>query len=128
MSRGILVVEDEPDLRSSVADILRQAGYDVEEAADGVEALALLASRPVEAVLMDLRMPRCDGLAVLDALVDPPPVLIVSAHHLDQDDRARLGAKVVDVLKKPVPPQELLERLSAALAAQSARTMSDGGR
>ena len=59
----VLVVEDEPDVRGSVADILRGAGYDVEEACDGIEALDMLAHNRVGAVLLDVRMPRCDGIA-----------------------------------------------------------------
>ena len=125
MSPDVLVVEDEPDLRSSVAEILRHAGYEVQEAGDGVEALALLASRPIRAVLLDLRMPRCSGTALLDALVDPPPVLVVSAHHLEESERARLGPKVVAVLKKPVPPAQLLERVAAVLQAEPARARGE---
>jgi two-component system, chemotaxis family, chemotaxis protein CheY len=117
----VLVVEGEPDLRGSVAEILRGAGYEVREAGDGIEALAVLATQLVGVVLLDLRMPRCDGMALLDALVDPPPVLVVSAHHLGEPDRARLGPKVVAVLKKPVPPAQLLERVGAVLEAESAR-------
>jgi two-component system, OmpR family, response regulator PrrA len=115
VSTDVLVVEDEPDIRSSEADILRQAGYEVEEAADGVEALALLATRRVGAVLLDIRMPRCNGVAVVDALVDPPPIVVVSAHQLEESDLARMGHKVVAVLKKPVPPAQLLDRVAAAL-------------
>lgn len=124
MSADVLVVEDEPDLRSSVAEILRRAGYEVEEAADGVEALALLATRSVGAMLLDLRMPRCGGMAVLDALVDPPPVVVVSAHDLEEAERVRLRSKVMAVLKKPVPPAELLEWVAAALGAEPAPARS----
>ncbi len=113
MRTDILIVEDEPDVRSSLADILRQAGYQVEEAGDGVEALAVLATHKVGAVLLDLRMPRCNGVEVVDALVDPPPIVVVSAHQLTDSDRARMGRKVVAVLKKPVPPAQLLDRLAA---------------
>ena len=111
----VLVVEDEPDVRGSVVDILRGAGYGVEEACDGLEALDILARHPVGAVLLDLRMPRCDGIAVIDALDDPPPIVVVSAHNLSDDERKRVGSKVMAVLSKPVPPRQLLERVAAAL-------------
>jgi DNA-binding response OmpR family regulator len=111
----VLVVEDEPDVRSSVAEILRGAGYRVAEAADGGEALAVLSSEEVGAVLLDLRMPRMDGMTLLERVQDPPPVIIVSAHSPDDGERARLGRKVVDVLKKPVHPDVLLDRLGRAL-------------
>jgi len=111
----VLVVEDEPDVRASVADILRGAGYRVAEAADGKEALAVLSSEEVGAVLLDLRMPRMDGITLVDTLTDPPPILVVSSHSPDDAERAKLGAKVVDVLKKPVHPDVLLDRLGRVL-------------
>lgn len=112
MSPGVLVVDDEPDVRSSVADILRDAGYDVEEACDGDEALDILSRRRVDAMLLDLVMPRRDGIGVMEALVDPPPVLVISAHRLDGPVRSKLADKVVDFLEKPVRPQVLLAHLA----------------
>ena len=117
----VLVVEDEPDVRSSVADILRDAGYQVAEAADGAEALDVLARERVGAVLLDLRMPRIDGVTLVDKLDDPPPILVVSARSPDDGERARLGRKVVAVLRKPVHPAVLLERLDSVLGGR------DGG-
>lgn len=111
----VLVVDDEPDVRSSVAEILRGAGYRVAEAADGNEALAVLSSETVGAVLLDLRMPRMDGMTLVERLEDPPPILVVSSHSPDDGERARLGRKVVAVLKKPVHPDVLLDRLGRAL-------------
>ena len=116
----VLVVDDEPDVRTSVADILRDAGYEVEEAADGDEALAVLARGEVSAMLLDLVMPRCDGIAVMDALPDPPPVLVISAHRIDASARNKLGPKVVDFLEKPVPPRELLARVASLVGTRSA--------
>ena len=117
---AVLVVDDEADVRTSVADILRDAGYEVEEAADGNEALAVLARGEVAAMLLDLVMPRCDGIAVMDALRDPPPVLVISAHHIDVLARQKLEGKVVDFLEKPVPPRELLARVAELVGKRSA--------
>ena len=116
----VLVVEDQPDVRGSVADILRGEGYDVEEACDGIEALDILARHPVGAILLDLRMPRCDGIAVVEALADPPPIVIVSAHGLADDELKRIGSKVVGILRKPVPPRQLLERVGSLLRGEGA--------
>ncbi len=115
----VLVVDDEPDVRSSVADILRQAGYRVQEAADGNEALDVLARERVGAVLLDMVMPRCDGMAVMDALDDPPPVVVVSARRVEAAARTKLGAKVVDYLEKPVRPEVLLGRVATIVGARS---------
>ena len=117
----VLVVEDEPDVRSSVADILRDAGYRVAEAADGVEAMAVLSSEEIGAVLLDLRMPRLDGISLVDRLVDPPPIVVVSARSPDDGERARMGGKVVAVLKKPVHPDVLLEQLDGVLGGRDGR-------
>lgn len=111
----VLVVDDEPDVRTSVADILRDAGYEVEEAADGEEALAVLRRHPVGAMVLDLVMPRRDGMSLMAALDHPPPTLVVSAHRPDPDKLRLLGAKVAAVLEKPVPPRQLIDRVAALL-------------
>jgi len=111
----VLVVDDDEDVRSSMADILRQAGYGVREAGSGLEALDVLSSGPVRALLLDLRMPRGDGYAVLEALENPPPVVIVSAYQVDEDEQARLVPEVAAVLKKPVPPAILLDRMATVV-------------
>lgn len=115
----VLVVDDDADVRTSVAEILRQAGYEVEEAGDGAEALVVLSSQHIGAVLLDLRMPRMDGYTMMNALDHPPPILIVSAHHVAEVDRARLVPEVVAVLKKPVAPAKLLDQVAWALAGGS---------
>ncbi len=112
----VLVVDDDSDVRSSLAEILRQAGYEVAEAMDGSEALEVLARERVGAMLLDLGMPVLDGFSVMESLEDPPPIVIVSAQYMAQADRARLVPQVVAVLKKPVPPPELLDLVASVLA------------
>jgi CheY-like chemotaxis protein len=111
----ILVVDDELDIRTSSAEILRGVGYRVEEAGDGREALELLADHPVGAMVLDIRMPKLDGLAVVAALADPPPIVLVSAHTLDEADRKQVEGKVAAFLRKPVPPARLIEQVQLAL-------------
>jgi len=53
-------------------------------------------------------MPGRDGFSVLDALENPPPVVVISAHALEQEVRARVGSKVVNYLQKPVSPHKLV--------------------
>jgi CheY-like chemotaxis protein len=104
----VLVVDDDDAVRSSLADILRVSGFSVEVAEDGDVALTLLDELDVGVVLLDLRMPRRDGFSVLDALDDPPPIVLISAFALDSDVRERVGAKVTAFLQKPVLPHRLL--------------------
>jgi CheY-like chemotaxis protein len=119
MSNGarVLVVDDDNAIRSSVAEILRSAGYEVDEAEDGEVALQRLAEQPAVVVVLDVRMPRRDGISVLDALEPPPPppeVLLVSAYDLDHETQSRLGPKVCRYMRKPVSPISLLEAVSQA--------------
>ena len=117
----VLVVDDDGALRSSEAHILRNAGYTIAEAEDGDAALRLLGELDVGMVLLDLRMPRRDGLSVLEALTTPHLVVLVSAYALDEATLARVDAKIVTYLEKPVPPRRLLETVGTTLGRLPAR-------
>lgn len=114
-SVDVLVVDDDSGVRSTCAAILRGAGYVVAEAEDGLEALHLLHDLEVGMVLLDIRMPRMDGIALLEALDQHPPVVICSAFSLDETARRRVGAKVTSELQKPVEPSRLLSVVAATL-------------
>jgi two-component system, chemotaxis family, chemotaxis protein CheY len=114
----ILVVEDNESLRQSTADILQAHGYSVIEAVDGIEGLQILQGTNVDILLLDLALPRLDGIGVLEALDDVPVVIIVSAfEYYDKATmRDRFGSKVFAFLQKPVRPQRLLEVVAKALS------------
>lgn len=107
-SVDVLVVDDDEAVRSSLADVLRVSGFSVEVAEDGDVALTLLGQLEARLVLLDLRMPRCGGIAVLEALDNPPPIVLMSAFVLGEEERSRLGGKVKQFLQKPVSPHRLL--------------------
>ena len=111
----VLVVDDDEDVRSTWAAILRSAGYSVVEAEDGDVALRVLEGLTVGMILLDQRMPRRDGRAVLRALPAPQLVVMVSAYSLDDVDTAAGGAEVVTYLEKPVPPPRLLQTVATTL-------------
>lgn len=113
-SVDVLVVDDEESLRSSVGDILREAGYSVLEARDGEAAFDVLQTEHVAVVLLDQRMPRCSGTELLRRLAEPPAVILMSAYRVSQEDRALMRDKVFSVLLKPVAPRQLLEVVAAA--------------
>ncbi len=117
----VLVVDDEPDIRSMVAAVLRSAGFSVAEAEDGDIAMAMLRTRHYRMVLLDMRMPKADGASLIDAVGEMPPVVVHSAYALDDDQRRRLGSRVVGYVHKPVPPLKLLEAVEEALGAGSGR-------
>jgi CheY-like chemotaxis protein len=112
----VLVVDDDFGVRTTVSEILRRAGYEVLEVGDGQAAVDVLRRERVGLVLLDIRMPVLDGIGVLDALDEPPTVLLVSAFSVDPETRARVGAKVYRYLRKPVAPRHLLEVVAEAAA------------
>jgi two-component system NtrC family response regulator len=130
----ILIVDDDAALRESMAETLADLGHVPVEAEDGGHALDALAERPIDAVLLDLRMPGMDGLEVLArirARPNPPPVAILTAVATAANtiEAMRLGA--VDHLTKPVGRADLsalLGRLlpGAALAAPASAAAQPG--
>jgi two-component system response regulator MprA len=118
MSRRVLLAEDDEQVRRSVERALRLEGYTVLTAADGQEALdAVAASRP-DVVVLDIMMPRLDGISVcrlMRAKGDHTPVLMLTARHELSDRVAGLDAGADDYLVKPFALEELLARLRALL-------------
>jgi two-component system response regulator MprA len=114
----VLVVDDEPAVRSALERALRLEGYDVELAADGAEALERLSVRSTDAVVLDVLMPNVDGLEVcrrLRAADDRTPVLMLTARDSVGDRVAGLDAGADDYLVKPFALEELHARLRALL-------------
>lgn len=114
----ILIVDDEEAVRTAVRRALVLAGYDVEMAANGDEALALLAERAPDAIVLDVLMPGVDGIEVckrLRAAGDHTPVLMLTARDAVGDRVAGLDAGADDYMVKPFALQELQARLRALL-------------
>lgn len=112
-SRGsVLVVEDEPAIRLVVAEVLRDDGYDVREAADGIEALRALEEWTPHVVVLDVTMPRLDGRGfrleqrALDGPAASVPVILVTGAHLTEQALAEL--EVDWLLTKPFELDELV--------------------
>jgi two-component system NtrC family response regulator len=103
---AILVVDDDGDLRESMAETLSELGHEPVLAADGRAALAVLSRRQIDAVLLDLRMPGMDGLEVLRQIGRAMPVAVLTAVPTAANtiEAMRLGA--VDHLAKPVGRDE----------------------
>jgi len=114
----ILVVDDEPAVRDSLRTALVLKGYEVALAADGDEALAAIVSAPPDALVLDVLMPRLDGLEVCRRLRqrgDRTPILVLTARTAISDRVAGLDAGADDYLVKPFALDELLARLRALL-------------
>jgi two-component system response regulator MprA len=114
----LLVVDDDPALSRTLRRALGIEGYDVECAPDGAEALQRLAAEHFDAVVLDVSMPRVDGLAVcrsMRARRDRTPVLMLTARDQVGDRVAGLDAGADDYLVKPFALDELNARVRALL-------------
>jgi DNA-binding response OmpR family regulator len=120
----ILVVDDNDDIRSMLELLLRREGFAVASAADGEQALALLAERPADIVITDLFMPERDGIETIVALRDRHPGAKIIAMSGWQSQRGpdylavarEIGA--AGTLRKPFEPRELL-RLVRRVSAEA---------
>jgi len=114
----ILVVDDDNAVREALRRSLTYNGYEVELAADGAEALAAIAVRHPDAVVLDVMMPKVDGLETcrrLRAAGDEVPILVLTARDSVADRVAGLDVGADDYLPKPFALEELLARLRALL-------------
>ncbi len=114
----ILIVEDEPILRAQLAEALTAAGYAVDAVDNGVDAHHQGGSEPYDAVVLDLGLPRMDGLSVLRrwrAEGHAMPVLILTARDGWHEKVAGIDAGADDYLTKPFHMEELLARLRALI-------------
>jgi DNA-binding response OmpR family regulator len=113
----LLVVEDEPTLAAAVAARLTAEGFTVSVAHDGQAALEAAASAPPDLVVLDLMLPRVDGLEVCRRLQAqrPVPVLMLTARADESDRVIGLGVGADDYLTKPFGMRELVARVRALL-------------
>jgi two-component system chemotaxis response regulator CheY len=116
--KRVLVVEDDHDVRTMICLMLSEAGYNVYEAADGLEAVDALKRRRYDAVLTDYHMPRMDGLELLDlvtAMWPQTPVIVASSDSLVTDRGGHaLLAPAYAVLEKPFDASHMLETVHSA--------------
>ena len=128
MSHRILIVDDDPHIRDILAFALAKAGMVTREAADGEGALAAVARERPDLVVLDINMPRMDGLEVCRRLraAGDLPILFLSSRD-DEIDRVvglELGAD--DYVVKPFSPREVVARVNAVLK-RGARALADAG-
>ena len=115
---SVLIVDDEASIRDSLRMILEFEGYRVDEAAGGSQALAKVAERPPDAVVLDIKMPEMDGLDVLKAFRErgyDMPVLMISGHAdvSTAVEATRRGA--FDFFEKPLQRERILVSLRNAI-------------
>ena len=118
---SVLIAEDEAQAREALRALLEDEGYRVIAAADGMEAAELLEQSAVEAAILDIRMPRKDGLALLreiKELTSPPAVLIMTAYGNSAAAIEAMALGAFDYLTKPLNFDELLIQLGRAIESR----------
>lgn len=115
--KRILVVEDEPSLAEVVSLYLKRAGFQVQVASDGRQAMNILEKQIPDFVILDLMLPEIDGLSLTRWLRDRSdvPIIMVTARREEIDRIAGLEMGADDYVVKPFSPQELVSRVRAVL-------------
>ena len=133
-TRNVLIVEDEASIAEVVSLYLKRAGYNVQIAADGKKALAMLERQIPDFVILDLMLPEVDGLSLTRWLRDRSdvPIIMLTARREEIDRIAGLEMGADDYVVKPFSPQELVSRVRAVMRrlgreqgeAENERTLS----
>src|SRR5262245_4612058 len=115
--KTILVVEDEPSIAQIAADYLRHGGFGVITASNGVDALAQARARRPDLIVLDLGLPRLDGLEVARTLRQEGdvPIIMLTARIDEADRLAGLELGADDYVTKPFSPRELVGRFRSVL-------------
>jgi DNA-binding response OmpR family regulator len=113
----VLIVDDAEQVRDLLARALERDGFAVEQAADGEEALSAVASRPPALVILDVNLPKLDGLQVLGRLkrAGDVPVILLTGRGEEPDRIAGLDLGADDYVVKPFSPGEVVARVRAVL-------------
>jgi CheY-like chemotaxis protein len=124
MGETILIVDDDEDLRRMYRAAFMLDGYSVDEAADGYEALVYIEQHTPDLVVLDVEMPRVDGLSVqkeiaANAFTRHIPIVIVTGSGIPLKN-----VSVASVLRKPVAPDDLVLTVAACLSNRAPHTLS----
>ena len=119
----ILIVDDEQKIREVIREYSEFNGYEVEEAADGMEAVSLCRLNDYDLIIMDIMMPRLDGYSACKEIKKTKniPVIMLSARGEEYDKLFGFELGIDDYVVKPFSPKELMARVNAVLARSSAK-------
>ena len=121
MSKRILVVEDQPDNRQIIRDMLAPTDYQITEAEDGQQALEAIAKQRPDLILMDIQLPIIDGYTATRKIKADPalrsiPIIAVTSYALDGQEKIARAAGCDDYVPKPYSPRELLVKIRQHLS------------
>src|SRR5262245_42638968 len=115
----VLLIDDEPSIRLTVGDALRDAGHKVTIASDGGEELSLVTSKVFDVVITDIRLPRVDGLTIFRRAREESPssdIILITAYGDVTDAVAALKDGAFDYLTKPFDTEEIIVRVARSEA------------
>lgn len=121
MSRKILIAEDSPATQKFISFTLKYNGHEVTIASDGVEALEKLPEGGFDLVILDIKMPRMNGLEVLRELKKKPdtarlPVIVLTSERSEADRQTALSLGARFFLNKPFQPDQLIDAVDKVFA------------
>ena len=121
MSKRVLVVEDQPDSRQIIRDMLAPTDYEITEAENGAEALAAITKQRPDLILMDVQMPIVDGYTATrrikaDAALRSIPIIAVTSYALSDEEKKARAAGCDDYVSKPFSPRQLLAKIRQYLS------------
>ena len=117
MKERILVVDDDREIVRAIGILLTQEGYVVEKAYDGLEALEILAEKSIQLLIIDVMMPKLDGLSAILKIRERQnlPIIVLSAKSEETDKVLGLSMGADDYVTKPYNPRELAARVKSQL-------------
>ena len=126
MSKRILVVEDQPDNRQIVRDMLAPTDYEITEAENGPEALAAIAKLRPDLILMDIQLPIMDGYTATRRIKANPalrsiPIIAVTSHALDGEEQTARAAGCDGYVPEPYSPRQLLAKIQQCMPQKRLR-------
>ncbi len=126
MAKSILVVDDERSYKRLLEANLRKNGYDIINASNGVEAIELFSSQPIDLILLDVMMPELDGFATCERIREYSnvPIIMLTAKGEEKDRVRGLDLGADDYLTKPFSATELLARVRAVFRRADVSTSS----
>jgi len=121
----VLLVEDDPEIRAPFRGLLEHAGFSVREATDGLQAIGMFQVHAVDAIVIDLVLPRLDGITTIITLRhtlhgQQVPIIVVTALNDSQSAQSARQAGANEVLFKPIRPYQLMEALNKYLSPHAA--------
>jgi len=121
MSKHILVVEDQPDNRQIIRDMLAPTDYEITEAEDGQQAVEAIAKQRPHLILMDIQLPIIDGYTAMRKIKANPawrsiPIIAVTSYALSGEEKKAREAGCDDYIPKPFSPRQLLAKIRQYLS------------